>query len=864
MGSGKPLDRRYWLLRGGERFGPYTWAHLTWYEQSGLIGGDDLIEMVGETGSHPAHDFFSRLAAEPAPAAEVRQLGPPPAKRPVAALVALFALVVATIVFVVRDDAPGFLDVGRVSDEVDVGIAEVVAPSEAALIADANGAPVAGDQVLVVLRDGADRTVANRVAATVNGEVVGQIELAGLWQIAIDPTDLAGLTAIVNTLAVNPEVDLAAPNATAALDDEIWGTPISPMSDPLYTGSLGDGHRLIGLERAWQYLAGSGIPTHDVKVGITDDGIYRQGDPRLSEFPDGPGEVKLEFPDPAAGELATPAEDTIVNGQMTYYTREAGSHGTGVATTFFGDADNGGPFGVASVLGPHLTVEITNIFAHTYAGTGWDPAPTTLPGDTLPDDYVEFRPGHSYTTGNFKAIADQVRKGARVINMSWGCPQIPCGADTVLMYRHFFEQMAQRHPDVLFVAAAGNDSVAPAGGFWPGGSPLPNMITVGNVMNDGSTVASSNRAGPGMEVTLAAPGQQAVRGFEADGTPIADYGGTSNAAPQVSGAAALLLSIKPDLTALELKQYLTDSARPTIKLPDGTTAAIDPGVGGRVLAVDQAVLNLIKDERIRLGLDPPRIVDGTPENAAENAAKDATLAETLTGTGVLKALAVSDGAVSAPDPSSWSVTAYVGACATGCTSVTMAASAGVGFANSSQQLDAAGQLTWSNVTVDQYPASLTLYRTDTGAGSRIVIPGPVEEPVGPTSTVPPDLELGTGDVQATLIWSGDSDMDLHVVEPNGEEISYTSKLSSTGGTLDHDDIPTCGSGAGDHVENIFWPTGEAPPGSYNVFVRFYNACADGSSQSVQLTVRVNGQVVISQAITLTELADSPMFPFTTT
>ncbi len=863
MGGGKPLDRRYWLLRGGERFGPYTWAHLTWFEQSGLIGGDDLVETVGETESHPARDFLSRLAAEPAPAPEVRQPGARPAKRPVAALVALFALVVVTIVLVVRDDAPGFLDVGRVSDEVDVGVADVVAPSEAAMIVDANGAPVAGDQVLVVLRDGADRTVANRVAATVNGEVVGQIELAGLWQIAIEPTDLAGLTAIVNTLAANPDVDLAAPNATAAPDDEIWGTPISPMNDPLYTGALGDGYRMIGLERAWQYLAGSGIPTQDVKVGIVDSGIYRKGDPRLSEFPEGPGDVNLEFSDPTVDERVAPEMYRDANGNsVCCVSNEEGGHGTGTATTFFGDADNGGPFGVASVLGPNLTAVVTNIFPDNAGGGRWFPTPSTQPGDPPPEEWVQVSPGLSYTTESLKAIADQVRQGARVINMSWGCIE-PCQQSQALLYRRFFEQMAQRHPDVLFVASAGNNGHTPTN-RWPSGHALPNMITVGNVNNDGSTNWSSNLAGPGMEVTLAAPGDQAVRGVEADGTPIASNGGTSNAAPQVAGAAALLLSIKPDLTAEQLKKYLTESARTTVERPDGTTAAIDTGVGGRVLAVDQAVLNLIKDERIRLGLDPPRIVDGTPENASENAAKDATLAETLTGTGVLKALAVSDGAVSAPDPSSWSVTAYVGACATGCTSVTMAASAGVGFANSSQQLDAAGQLTWSNVTVTQYPASLTLYRTDNGAGSRIVIPGPVEEPVGPTSTVPPDLELGTGDVQATLIWSGDSDMDLHVVEPNGEEISYTSKLSSTGGTLDHDDIPSCGSGAGDHVENIFWPTGEAPPGSYNVFVRFYNACADGSSQSVQLTVRVNGQVVISQAITLTELADSDMFPFTTT
>ncbi len=131
-----------------------------------------------------------------------------------------------------------------------------------------------------------------------------------------------------------------------------------------------------------------------------------------------------------------------------------------------------------------------------------------------------------------------------------------------------------------------------------------------------------------------------------------------------------------------------------------------------------------------------------------------------------------------------------------------------------------------------------------------------------TSTVPPDIVLGTGDVQATLIWSGDSDMDLHVVEPNGEEIYYSSPSSSTGGSLDHDDIPGCGTETGNHVENIFWPQGQAPLGEYRAYVHFYRACSEGMTQSVQLTVRVNGQVVVSQAVTLTGDDTSDLFPFT--
>lgn len=157
----------------------------------------------------------------------------------------------------------------------------------------------------------------------------------------------------------------------------------------------------------------------------------------------------------------------------------------------------------------------------------------------------------------------------------------------------------------------------------------------------------------------------------------------------------------------------------------------------------------------------------------------------------------------------------------------------------------------ASTTTTPSTTSTTVVQTTTSAPVEIA-----------TSTVPPDLELGSGDVQATLIWSSDSDMDLHVVDPNDEEIYYSSPSSSSGGSLDHDDVPGCGVDTGDHVENVFWPQGQAPGGEYRAYVHFFNDCVDGTTQSVQLTVRVNGQVVISQAITLTGGATSDLFLFT--
>ncbi len=128
-------------------------------------------------------------------------------------------------------------------------------------------------------------------------------------------------------------------------------------------------------------------------------------------------------------------------------------------------------------------------------------------------------------------------------------------------------------------------------------------------------------------------------------------------------------------------------------------------------------------------------------------------------------------------------------------------------------------------------------------------------------TVPQTISLGSGDLQATLLWGNSTDLDLHVTDPSGTDIYYSNPTSSTGGKLDHDDIPGCGAAPATHVENIYWPTGGAPTGPYKVYVVDYSEC--GSSSSFQLKVTVGGQVVYDQPGTLTASGQqSTPFEFT--
>jgi hypothetical protein len=147
--------------------------------------------------------------------------------------------------------------------------------------------------------------------------------------------------------------------------------------------------------------------------------------------------------------------------------------------------------------------------------------------------------------------------------------------------------------------------------------------------------------------------------------------------------------------------------------------------------------------------------------------------------------------------------------------------------------------------------------------------GPDDRPGGspsptpsPSLSVPPDVVLGTGDVQVTLLWNAGDDLDLHVVDPTGFELYFsTAKAPATspsGGQLDVDNTGDC-STTGTKVENIFWPEGGAPTGQYEAWVKNYNSC--GAPASFQLRITVAGTVVHDEGGSLSSGEESPHVPF---
>jgi hypothetical protein len=395
-------------------------------------------------------------------------------------------------------------------------------------------------------------------------------------------------------------------------------------------------------------------------VGVVDDGLYKGND----EFS---GKTKIDTSVPES-ELTKPKD-------------QFGSHGTRVMNILSADSDNGGATGIASEpLKDKLTVSMIN-------------------RDAFGDNAM----------GSLVAINESINKGAKIVSCSWG--DTHAYPNTAKAYKNFFERMARDHPDVLFVCSAGNDGeIVDGTKRYPSGLNLPNMITVGNVMNDGSRAAGqrdengieatkSNMASDNFEITLAAPGEQAVKGFDNKGNLKNNLGGTSMATPQVTAAAAMIRALNPKLDAAQIKAILAQTARTTVDI-DGKKVAAPPELGGRILAIDQAVLTVIKQLKPEL--------------------KDMTM-EQILGLARVKLVAKNE----SMSPQDWKFTAEIQNVgkAGADVAIELQGEGAIG-GDRKQHLSQSGSLDWDATAKDS--ATIVVQRLDTKGCSRVLLPTPVQ------------------------------------------------------------------------------------------------------------------------------------------
>ncbi len=269
--------------------------------------------------------------------------------------------------------------------------------------------------------------------------------------------------------------------------------------------------------------------------------------------------------------------------------------------TLNGRDDDGNGY-VDDVLGWNFVDDNNNPWDHAGHGTlvagiiaNVDPLARILPLKVL--NFI----GWGRATRVAEAIYYAVGKGARVINLSLGGDQPSKAVERAIAYAG--------SKNVVVVIAAGN-----GGRRIPkeGQLALSNVITVGATGVDDKRASFSNY---GSAIDLAAPGVDilslrarrtdvelvagvknyvAGKNFVGEKARYYRANGTSFAAPFVSGAAALILSARPDLDATSVKRMILQSAH------DAGSAGVNPETGYGILDVKAA---LAADPRFFIDVD---------------------------------------------------------------------------------------------------------------------------------------------------------------------------------------------------------------------------------------------------------------------
>lgn len=429
-----------------------------------------------------------------------------------------------------------------------------------------------------------------------------------------------------------------------------------------------------------------------------------------------------------------------------------------------GSWDNSGLQGVAGGLEDKLSISFSNVFSKNTQNK-------VEKGEEGDLTTVEFG-GKTHVINTYVQIYKQIKNGATVINYSLG-PKQPSSKHSfsTQLDKKFLQKVSKKYPKVLFVAAAGNEAGQLDGSNYGfGGLSQPNIITVGALNNKGANASFTNTAVGNGEVTLAASGVGIPVAYDSKGNVI-KWDGTSFATPQVSGAVAVLKSINPELTAVEIKNILENTADTSIDNAaiSDKEVKINQSVGGKVLRLDNAVLEVLK--KLPISKRP------------DNLDKDHLLG--------LFDIEV-EATIKKDDPLGWDVSAQIDTLSQKGTQVTIDFQGeGQIVGKTSESLEEAGNLTWIFGFFEQgEEATILITREDTQACSRLYLES---SPLfGGNTTIPvPDFPSNAMTFTNTKVQidnkgnleylaSGDDNIEIIAEAGYKHQLEYTMTLEASG------------------------------------------------------------------------------------
>ena len=326
-------------------------------------------------------------------------------------------------------------------------------------------------------------------------------------------------------------------------------------------------YQRIRIQRAYDFFAAQALPFHPVTIGVVDSGIDR---------------LHQEF------------------------------RGVNIQTSFFAALDLWGHgTSVTGIIGAN------NLGSTTCTTSNQRQMNGVLSGfsSSYSMDVRGFTLLPTLTVPQVTSLLDTLGKlQIPVVNVSWGKNRSTfTSADAFSNTTESFRRIVMAHPDTLFVFAAGESdldatNVVPAN--LGGTNGLSNVLTVSatDPKND-SRASAPGLANWGASVDLSAPGTKVYApsvgwnlfSLFVTGPAYANFSGTSASAPLVSGVAAALKGINPNLAASDIKQLIVDSA---------DAISTDKFIGNKSLNACRAV------KRALSTLDPPPPLLLSPANNA--------------------------------------------------------------------------------------------------------------------------------------------------------------------------------------------------------------------------------------------------------